>query len=1129
MPESFDVVMDLIGESLSIGNVRVLLACRDFDVENDHRIRELATRPDVFKVEVGVLDEATLSRAVEAMGLDSTRLTASQRKVLQTPLHLVLLRTIADQDDALAFQSRGSLFEAFWDRKRQAARARRDGVRFNDVISLIANAASDRQVLSVPIELLDEGDLIEHANVLVSENVLVRDGGRIAFFHETFFDYAFARQWITRDESIVDFLLRDEQELFRRAQVRQILQHLHQREPERFLAELEASLTHPDVRFHIKATALAVFGDLYAPGTSEVDLALRLNQNVPDLAPHLWQQLRQPQWFRAFDQEGHIASWLDGQNVDEKNRALNLMVSGGREHGNDVAALLAAREDSPEYFDWLRWIVRFAHVHEQRALFDLMLDAMRRGAFDDSGHELWLSVHELAAKRPLWAVELLQARLIDRDDGLVLDQDGKVAALNVHDYSASELVRDASTAEPEAFVAAVVPYLLAVMKATEYRPTEIGPLLDQHFHVRMGENGFGERDLDDTLFESAARALERLTVSDAEGTRPTLQMLADDPHEAAQYVLFRGLIAAGPALADWAAELLLEGGERLECGYISDGDWVSRQLVKAIAPHISDDLHEQLEGLFRDLRNPYEQLARTGWASFTFMSALAEDRLTPPGKARLEELRRKFSVKEPAPPSSMVMGTVVSPIGDEAAGKMTDDQWLRAMEKYNADDHDRDTLRGGARELSHQMQRRVTEEPLRFARLALRITPDLHPSYAVGMLMGFAEVTVAVDDAEPVFEAIRHLAGLGHSEIDRWLGHSLRRFSKNAPLDLVAIVLERALNSPDPADNADVITRSGDDLRRADDLRMNGINVARGSLAESLGDLLVNDVDGERTALVVPHLNQLASDPVLSVRSCVAHTIAATLRHARPAAYEAFELLIDADDLILAAQLVQQLMLYIGNVDPKVIDPVIQRMLASTDVETREAGGVVAAFAALEWERSPLMEQAMGLDESVRRGVAHVCAGRLVRTSNVDLAAATLQTLFNDPDDEVRKAAAEVAGNLRHDPLRPYAPTLEALIASLAYVHASPQIFITLQEAPDKVDDLALLTAQRFVEVSGSEAGDMRTSAAGDAHYVSELVVRGLAQSRDRGHRSALLDVLDLLLWHGVYGIGEAISEFERF
>ena len=204
-------------------------------------------------------------------------------------------------------------------------------------------------------------------------------------------------------------------------------------------------------------------------------------------------------------------------------------------------------------------------------------------------------------------------------------------------------------------------------------------------------------------------------------------------------------------------------------------------------------------------------------------------------------------------------------------------------------------------------------------------------------------------------------------------------------------------------------------------------------------------------------------------------------------------------------------------------------MLASEDAEAREAGGVMAAFAALEWSRPELMEQALSGDIHVRKGVAEVCAERVDRTSDAGLATASLIRLMNDDEDEVRKAAAAVAPHLREHPLQPFAQLLTALIDSPSYDHATPQLLLTLQYAPDKVDELVLKAAQRFIDVFGKDAADIRTGAAGDAHYISELVVRGLAQSRDRAHRAALLDVLDLLLELGVYGINDAIAESERF
>ena len=49
-----------------------------------------------------------------------------------------------------------------------------------------------------------------------------------------------------------------------------------------------------------------------------------------------------------------------------------------------------------------------------------------------------------------------------------------------------------------------------------------------------------------------------------------------------------------------------------------------------------------------------------------------------------------------------------------------------------------------------------------------------------------------------------------------------------------------------------------------------------------------------------------------------------------------------------------------------------------------------------------------------------------------------------------------------------------------------------------------------------------------DAHYVSELVVRGLAQSRSAKERFDLLEVLDELLEIGVCGLEDAIAQTAR-
>jgi hypothetical protein len=249
MPRNFDAVANLIREASAFPNMQVILACRKFDAENDHRIRELVNDKRYARIEVAELSESQVAEAVKAMGLDASALTAHQQKLLRWPLHLVLLKSVADDAEALSFQTTKHLFDAFWQRKLTDCVQRRDSVRFNKVVSTLAEVISSRRHLSVPITVLDGDDLSVDAGVLVSEHVLVRDGQQIAFFHENFFDYAFARGWIERNQTLVDFLANGEQELFRRAQVRQIINHLRELEPDRFATEVGALLTSPDIRY----------------------------------------------------------------------------------------------------------------------------------------------------------------------------------------------------------------------------------------------------------------------------------------------------------------------------------------------------------------------------------------------------------------------------------------------------------------------------------------------------------------------------------------------------------------------------------------------------------------------------------------------------------------------------------------------------------------------------------------------------------------------------------------------------------------------------------------------------------------------------------------------------------------
>jgi hypothetical protein len=116
------------------------------------------------------------------------------------------------------------LYDRYWERKQAVIRARLGrAIQWTSVVDILCQYMSESQALYAPISIVDE--YAWDAAAMESEHVLIRDGQRYAFFHEGFFDYAFARRFAAQGRVLLPFLQQGEQHLFRRAQVRQILLH----------------------------------------------------------------------------------------------------------------------------------------------------------------------------------------------------------------------------------------------------------------------------------------------------------------------------------------------------------------------------------------------------------------------------------------------------------------------------------------------------------------------------------------------------------------------------------------------------------------------------------------------------------------------------------------------------------------------------------------------------------------------------------------------------------------------------------------------------------------------------------------------------------------------------------------
>ena len=419
---------------------------------------------------VGPLLDEEIDAAVRELGVDPSRLSSEQRALLSSPLNLVLLAATADDPASLEFNSPKDLFDRFSDRKQRDCRRRRDPaeVRFNAVIARLAERMSAEQRLSLPKSVLDADDLSSDADVMASEHVITFDHGKVAFFHEAFFDYAFARGWVAGDRDLTAWLLDGDQELFRRGQVRQILTHLRAVDPARFIAELRGCLNDERVRVHIKDVMLSMLSSLPSPSRADWKLVTELLEGDGWMSKRAWSLLRTERWFVRTDAEGVLADWFVSRDPEMRARAVEVARAGASAHGDRVAELLATLADPTEAAKALLWIARPPAVSRSRPLFERALVAVREGVLSDQAQQLFLDATHLEREQPSWAIELLVAWFSERPGSLAVTT-MRVDALESQDYGLQRLIAGAGRALPAAFARALIPYVVSVAEAWRSR------------------------------------------------------------------------------------------------------------------------------------------------------------------------------------------------------------------------------------------------------------------------------------------------------------------------------------------------------------------------------------------------------------------------------------------------------------------------------------------------------------------------------------------------------------------------------------------------------------------------------------------------------------------------------------
>jgi hypothetical protein len=1142
---------ELLREAAAYPNMRVMVACRAFDAEHDRRLRRLLEDKErSHRIQLSPLSIEQVKDAITKAGVKLETLGSGQMEILRTPQHLNLYLQSKPQGRG-PFRDVKELFDRYWETKQQqvSEQAGRE-TRFTEVVRKLAGWLSNQQTLAAPSDVLDEfhGD----ARVMASAHVLILSDGSWRFFHESFFDYAFARTFVAEGGKLLDLLLSSgqEQHLFRRAQVRQILTYQRDRDLSAYLKDLEALLAEPRVRFHIKKLTLDWLRRVDKPTVAEWRLLSRFSDD-----PHLSSRIKtiphnSPGWFDILKQEGVWNKWLASKDEAEVRHAIWLLgLSELNKHRSaEIADLINPLLDGS-----VTWRNHFAHVvqmgqpHRSRMMFDLFMQAVREGCFDHAhGHWWYFTVH-IAEEAPEMAAEFLDAFVerwsIQFGGEKPIDSEARQPELP------EQFIHTLEQRNPLALARRLFLRITAIVQ--KYAETaRDGGVTDKVW----GWKSFGsEHSVSAALLGALQRSIQKLATEaphDFDGLSLPVEKL---PHETIAFLLLSAWTVNPQRYADKVVTYMCSDPQRLDIGYTSWGGGgygpghVSRVAVRAVAPCCTEENYRNLEQAILQFEEFGERSRKggRGYKRFLLLTALPQSRRSSKAQSEFEQLARKFPGERDGPlQSSGGVFSIESPIGIDARKKMTDEQWVRAMEKYSKK-RSRETYeewrKGGCDELAGALKTDTAQHKSRFAALALKMPADLPPVFFARLLDGLVETEPPKDgqsenpeatrllDTETMVLVLRQIHGLPGQPCGRDISWAVRKLAdRQLPDEVLEMVAYYATNDPDPTEELWKTPAAGGTPYYGGDPESAGLNCNRGAAADTLAKLLFAKKD--RWTKLKAAIQSVSRDHSLAVRAMAIECLTAALNVDRNWPVEEFLKLADGAEEILGGHNADWFLHYSTMTHYDALRPLLLRMLKAPEEKVRKVAARRITVAALhEKVRPEDLATVLQSDPVCRAAAAEVFSNSLGYEPVRANCREHLKKLFNDPEKSVRDKTDHCFRKVSDQQLSEEVDLIASFINSEAFADDAAQLCFALKESTSLLPDVVCGVAERLIQLHRQRHGEQafdRFHSSG--HYISELIVRLYQQTMDTRTKSRCLNIIDEMLRVEIWNADEELEKVER-
>lgn len=295
-------LLKLIQRIQFIKNVRVVISSRPYDLEYDPTLEQLKIKD---KWELKEFSSDIVKQVLKQHGYDKP-IAKDVLLFLGNPLHLHLFLKVFKTAQLRYPLTEEDLYNQLW--RLYII----DNVNENiskeciiELLDVLVNRMYERQELSVRYVSVETDFVREIRYLQHCEILTLTQNGQLQFFHQTMFDYVFARRFTEKKRNLLEELKGKHQGLFIRSAVKSVLAFMRTSDPSEYIKTITHLLFDINennehlYRFHIRSLVLSSMVYFEEPIKEEMNLIdSKLLQDESQL-PIILDAIHNVEWFNA--------------------------------------------------------------------------------------------------------------------------------------------------------------------------------------------------------------------------------------------------------------------------------------------------------------------------------------------------------------------------------------------------------------------------------------------------------------------------------------------------------------------------------------------------------------------------------------------------------------------------------------------------------------------------------------------------------------------------------------------------------------------------------------------------------------------------------------------------------------